>query len=278
MIRSYRSNVYVGYIEKTKVAIKRFSRDYSYDWFCSELEVLSQVRCMNVVSLVGYCYDGHEMILVHEYMSNGSLSDRLHSCNIDNQCLSWKQRLQICIGVAQGLNHLHTGVEGKTIIHGDVKPHNILFGKNWVAKISDINLSLSRYHEVITTTVLEGSLGYLDPEHFLTSRFTIKSDVYSFGVVLLEVLCGREAFLFDEQEKHRFLSKWAIECIEAGSVEEIIDPYLMGKILPLSLSVFVEIASNCLLLRSTERPSMIDVVRKLQLALQLQETADAPLE
>ncbi|XP_059631431.1 receptor-like protein kinase FERONIA [Cornus florida] len=273
---SDRSKVYAGYIQnKTMVAFERFNKDYSCDWFCSELEVQSQLQCMNVVSLVGYCYDRHEMILVHEYMANGSLSDLLHNTS-NNNPLSWKQRLQICIGAARGLNYLHTGVEKKAIFHGDVKSSNILLDQSGVAKIANIDLHflLRSNNQRFLTTVVAGTLGYLDPEFFHTSELTRKSDVYSFGVLLLEVLSGRQAI----SENQRLLCTWARNCIDEGSVEEIIDPYLMGKISRLSLNMFVKFARKCLSLRGTERPLMSDVVSTLELALQLQETADARLE
>ncbi|XP_059656705.1 receptor-like protein kinase ANXUR2 [Cornus florida] len=254
--------IYAGFINETrKVAISRWSGNEFYDIFFIQLGLQSQLLCTNIVSLVGYCLDRNEMILVHEYMSNGSLFGRLHNCNIDNQRLSWKQRLQILIGAARGLNYLHTGVKQKTIVHRDVRPSNILLDQNWVAKI-------------IPTTVA----GYVYPEYMHhAGGFAEKSDVYSFGVVLLEVLSAREASSMEVNECS-FLCTWAVECIEIGTVEQIIDPYLIGKISPLSLNVFVEIARICLLLSATKRPPMTHVVRTLEHALELQESADAALE
>ncbi|XP_059650050.1 receptor-like protein kinase FERONIA [Cornus florida] len=260
--------IYEGYIEEIgKVAIKRhLTSDDFYNNFCTRLRVQSQLECINIVSLVGYCYNGLEMILVYEYMAKGSLFDCLHNTTNNNQRLSWKQRLQICIGVAQGLNYLHRGVE-QTIIHLDIKPSNILLDQNWVPKISDFKFCcLVPKDGSLTISPNLGTYGYMAPEYMRGGRATEKSDVYSFGMLLFDVLLGRQAFCIEE------------ECIELGSVEEIIDPYLMGRISPLSLSVFVEVARKCLLFQRTERPSMIAVVRKLELALDLQETTDAVLE
>ncbi|XP_059641135.1 receptor-like protein kinase FERONIA [Cornus florida] len=281
--------VYQGDIQKIgKVTIERHLNRNNLS-LRMEL-VQSHLRCINVVSLVGYCYDELEMILVYEYMANKTLSDCLH--NTINNPLSWKQRLQICIGAARGLNYLHTGVVQtnihggvtkfveRTIIHRDVKSSNILLDQNWVAKIAGFGSSLfvSKYQMFITTKVA-GTPGYVDPEYLLTSLFSIKSDVYSFGVVLLEVLCARKAVVSMEVwNEWRNLSKWALDCIEAGSVEQIIDPYLIGNVSTTSLNEFVEIARKCLLPRGSERPSMTDVVRALELALELQETADVALE
>ncbi|XP_059638905.1 receptor-like protein kinase FERONIA [Cornus florida] len=112
-------------------------------------------------------------------------------------------------------------------------------------------------------TVFVGTNGYFDPEYFHTSRFTEKSDVYSLGVVLFRVLCARKTISVEEDygDERRLLSTWVVECIEAESVEEIIDPFLMGKISPLCL--------KCVLKSETERPPMSDVVRNLEFALWL---------
>ncbi|XP_059665162.1 receptor-like protein kinase FERONIA [Cornus florida] len=278
--------VYVGSIQDLKkVAISRWNKkiNAAYDSFCRELEVQSQLRCINIVPLVGYCYDGDEMILVHEYMVNGSLSDHLHNTSNNNQCLSWKQRLQICIGVAQGLNYLHRCVE-QTIVHLDIKPSNIFLDQNWVAKISDFELSkLAPKGGSLSTSRICGTYGYMAPEYAMRGQVSGKSDVFSFGIMVLEVLSGRKVnshtdstdFWQDERTPRRRTLR---ECIKAGSFEQIIDPNLIGNtISPLCLSVFVKIARKCISERETERPQMNDVVHILKHALKLQEIADGAL-
>ncbi|KAJ9550868.1 hypothetical protein OSB04_014913 [Centaurea solstitialis] len=206
--------------------------------FLTEVEMLSKLRHPNLVSLIGYCNHELEIILVYEYMPNGTLEDHLHKLRAP---LSWIQRLKICIGAAQGLNYLHVGTRAQVgIIHHDVKSSNILLDESWVAKVSDFRLS----------KIVKGIVGSLDPDYYKTK----KSDVYAFGVVLLEVSC----------RKSRTLPRWVQECSKGGQLVHDIDPDVRDQVSPKCLKEFVPMVERCLHMDPKQRPTMGEVVLSLK--------------
>ncbi|KAK9035047.1 hypothetical protein V6N11_077098 [Hibiscus sabdariffa] len=273
-------NVYRGCIDggTTTVAIKRLdsSSRQGFREFQTELELLSKLRHVNLVSLIGFCDDHGEMILVYEYMHRGTLRDHLYKTK--NPPLPWKRRLEICIGAARGLQYLHAGVK-HPIIHRDIKSTNILLDENWMAKVSDFGLSrLGPMFQSHVTTVVKGSIGYVDPEYYRRQQLTEKSDVYSFGVVLFEVLCARQSMIPGLPKDQVNLARWARVCHARGTLENIVDPNLMGEISPLCLQKFGALAESCVRDVGTERPMMSDVVWGLEFALQVQEATERDMD
>ncbi|KAL8269049.1 hypothetical protein R6Q59_002847 [Mikania micrantha] len=208
-----------------------------------------------------------EKVLVYEYASKGSLDQYLN-----NNDLTWIQRLKICIGVAHGLAYLHNAVgTQQRILHRDIKSSNILLDENWKAKISDFGLSKfgpvnQKYSFLYSNAV--GTFGYCDPQYVETGLLTKESDVYSFGVVLFEILCRR--LCVDKNKKHRPLIGLARQSYEQSTIHDIIYNGIKDEIDPDSLQVYATISYRCLNRDCEERPLATDVVMAFETALQCQ--------
>jgi len=240
--------------------------------FDKELDLLSKLNHKCLVRLIGYCDNEH--VLVFEYMANGTLEDCLHKHRL-GRCLTWEERLKIAAGAAKGLEYLHEYAT-TMIIHGDVKPANILLDEKLEAHISDFGLSLSTPDSdasMVWASRMGGTPGYFDPEYASLGSLTPKSDVYSFGIVLLELMSGRKVV-----HENQNVSTWAVEKYKQG-LAAVLDPQLE---LPLELDCFhtvIELALECVHKEHQFRPKMKDVSSVLSgaaAAWQTFEHGDSP--
>ncbi|KAF2568474.1 hypothetical protein F2Q68_00028452 [Brassica cretica] len=205
-------SIYVGTLRHTQVAIKILNPKSSQGSveYQQEVEVLSKTRHPNIITLIGACPEGWS--LVYEYLPDGSLEDRL-TCKNNSPPLSWQNRVRIATEICAALVFLHSN-KAHSLVHGDLKPANILLDGNLVSKLSDFGTcSLGRSKSA--STDLTGTVPYLDPEASSSGELTPKSDVYSFGVILLRLLTGRPALRIANEVKY---------ALDSGSLNNLLDP------------------------------------------------------
>ncbi|MCO5611005.1 hypothetical protein L7F22_065253 [Adiantum nelumboides] len=228
--------------------------------FLNEVDMLSRVHHRSLVELVGYCTD-QRLVLVYDFMQNGSLYDCLHAGDVKKPPLPWDRRLKILLDAAQGLEYLHHGCN-PPVIHRDIKSSNILLDCNFDAKLSD--LGISRNKTGAGTTTLMGSMGYVDPEYLQTSKLTERVDVYSFGVLILEVLSGKKALFVDSLGRQTQLVDWVKPLVERGSVEDLVDERLGEAYSANSAWHMIEVALACIEHVGEKRPTMNVVFLELR--------------
>ncbi|XP_023754077.1 receptor-like protein kinase HERK 1 [Lactuca sativa] len=264
--------VYKGEFSRTEGqtigAVKRWNNDLDLE-FRREIMLLSDNKHENLISLIGYCDEEKERILVYEYAPNKSLDFHLADPK-----LTWVQRLKICLGAARGLEYLHNPREAQRVLHCDIKSANILLDENWNAKIADFGFSKygpANINRSYLMTQAKGTYGYADPEFVETMIYTKESDVYSFGVVLFEVLCSRFCIDFSCDDGRRSLIKWVKKSSKEEIRDKIIDSNLRQQMELPSFDKFVKLALQCVEREPKRRPSMDFVVRTLESALKCQE-------
>ncbi|KAG0616271.1 hypothetical protein M758_5G103300 [Ceratodon purpureus] len=224
--------VYRGCLEQfdnTLVAIKRINYDskYAHKTFRAEISCLSEIKHENVVELLGWCHERGQLLLVYEYMTNGSLHEWLHDNCKCKPPLSWKLRQTILEGIATAIEYLHTKCP-LCILHRNIKSSNVLLDANFVAHLGDFGLArLLDHQKQYKTTISTGYLEYMAPEMPYTGKATKESDVYSFGILVLEVICGRHPLdkkAVEPEELVLLYSCWRAH--EAGTLLDMADPRL----------------------------------------------------
>nr|BBF89662.1 S-receptor kinase-like protein 1-like [Oryza sativa f. spontanea] len=267
------SIVYKGQLnEIPEVAVKRASyvNRIPFEQLENEAKIVSKLQHTNIVKLLGYCIQDRERILVFEYMPSRSLDSFITGERAEESPLDWSKRSQIVKGIAEGAEYLHKQCEPR-IIHGDLKPGNILLDAALKPKICDFGTSkaLRPGQDMDCTGIVVGSRGYMAPEYKQGGCVSLKTDVYSFGATLLEIIRGSRIppstlELSDESRDYGPLNKWAWNLWRGGNQMEFIDPSLRGDTLAAAeIQRWVQIALLCVQRSPEERPDMWEVVLML---------------
>ncbi|KAK4803732.1 hypothetical protein SAY86_003549 [Trapa natans] len=255
------------------VAIKKLkskSLQGHKEWM-SEIQFLGAVNHPNLVNLLGYCSDetehGLQLLLVYEYMAKRSLDDHLFSRGLPP--IPWKTRLEIILGAAQGLAHLHEGMEIKVIFR-DFKSSNVLLDNNFNAKLSDFGMVREGPvgdHTHVTTRII-GTFGYAAPEYVKTGHLTIHSDIWTFGIVLYEIITGRRAVERSRPVNEQKLLDWVKGFpVDSQRFTIIVDPKLRGQYSLTSVRKVARLAEMCLIKNHKERPTMGQIISVLKDAI-----------
>ncbi|KAG2319613.1 hypothetical protein Bca52824_012826 [Brassica carinata] len=259
--------VYKGVLpDNSVVAIKkaRLGGDSSQvEQFINEVLVLSQINHRNVVKLLGCCLETEVPLLVYEFINSGTLSDHLHG-SLFGPSLTWEQRLRIAVEIAGTLAYLHSSAS-IPIIHRDVKTANILLDESLTTKVADFGASrLIPMDKEQLTTMVQGTLGYLDPEYYNTGLLNEKSDVYSFGVVLMELLSGQKALCFERPHQSKHIVSYFASATKENKVYEVIDAKVLTEDNKREIKEVARIAVECTRLMGEERPKMKEVAAELE--------------
>ncbi|PVH34579.1 hypothetical protein PAHAL_8G253400 [Panicum hallii] len=257
------TNVYKGILPNgVVIAIKFYRGEHisSRAEFENEVQIISKLQHSNIHKLLGCCIEGDSRILVYEYMPRGSLHFIIHELRA-GVSLAWPKRFQIIEGIAQGVVYLHQHSRPR-IVHGDLKPSNILLDSDMTPRIIDFGLAQVLSYEDETDTVgVAGTLYYIEPEFCRTGIMSTKSDVYSFGVTCLEIITARNASTLSPEGQSLVVYAWELWSSERAT--ELIDPALVepgtSKILR-----FFQIALLCVQDNRADRPTMSDVLMMLK--------------
>ncbi|KAH6836373.1 kinase with adenine nucleotide alpha hydrolases-like domain-containing protein [Perilla frutescens var. hirtella] len=246
--------VYKCYLDHTPCAVKVLRPDATHgrSQFNQEVEILSCIRHPNMVLLLGACPEYG--CLVYEYMSNGSLEDRLFQRG-KTPPLSWQNRFQIAAEIGTGLLFLHQ-TKPEPLVHRDLKPANILLDRNYVSKISDVGLArlvppsvadnVTQYR--LTSTA--GTFCYIDPEYQQTGMLGVKSDIYSLGIIFLQILTAKPPM---------GLTHHVGRAIEQGTFGEMLDPSVQDWPYEEALNL-AKLSLKCSELRRKDRPDLGNVI------------------
>ncbi|TKY70213.1 L-type lectin-domain containing receptor kinase S.5 [Spatholobus suberectus] len=250
--------------EKWEVAVKMFSRDKmkSADDFLAELTIINRLRHKNLVRLLGWCHKNGVLLLVYDYMPNGSLDNHIF-CEEGSSTtpLSWPLRYKIISGVASALNYLHNEYDQR-VVHRDLKASNIMLDSDFNARLGDFGLARALENGKTSYAELEGvhgTMGYIAPECFHTGRATRESDVYGFGAVLLEVVCGQRPWT--KIGGYDCVVDWVWHLHREQRILDAVDPRLGNDCVAEEAERVLKLGLACSHPVASERPKMQAIVQ-----------------
>ncbi|GMI71159.1 L-type lectin receptor kinase S.5 [Hibiscus trionum] len=265
--------VYRGTWRNNDVAVKRVSKKshQGKQEFVAEVTTIGNLNHRNLVKLIGWCYEKRELLLVYDYMPNGSLDKFIFfhdkaAKQEESTVLNWEQRLTIVQGVAQALDYLHNGSQNR-VLHRDIKSSNIMLDSEFNARLGDFGLARTirgkgKTHH--STIEVAGTPGYMAPETFLIGRATVETDVYSFGVFVMEVVCGRKPGNQSELNNYNnSIVNWVWDCYRKGSMSGAADSRMEGNLDEKEVECVLVLGLGCCHPNPHYRPSMRTVVQVL---------------
>ncbi|KAJ9146820.1 hypothetical protein P3X46_029044 [Hevea brasiliensis] len=259
--------VYKGVLpnEKVPVAVKKFSRDNlkGQDDFLAELTIINRLRHKHLVRLLGWCHKNRTLLLVYDYMPNGSLDKHIFNETEEKNTLEWKLRYNIIAGVASALQYLHNEYDQK-VVHRDLKASNILLDSHFNARLGDFGLARALDNEKTSYAELEGvpgTMGYIAPECFHTGKATCESDVYGFGAVVLEVVCGQRPWT--KIADFQFLVDWVWWLHREGRLLEAVDERLGNDYVVEEAQRLLLLGLACSHPIASERPKTQDIFQMI---------------
>ncbi|KAK3425977.1 hypothetical protein EUGRSUZ_F02514 [Eucalyptus grandis] len=261
--------VYKGEIRDVGlVAVKILTESKSSpEEFINEVVSISRTSHVNVITLLGFCYERKKRALVFEYMPNGSLDKFMYSRKALNMSssLEWKILYQIAIGIARGLEYLHRGCNTR-ILHFDIKPQNILLDQDFIPKISDFGLAklCHRQDSAVSTLGMRGTVGFIAPEVVFRNlgRISHKSDVYSYGMLILEMLGFRNSDIIVSNNNDMYFPEWIYGNLEPSKDLKLLmnvseeEEVLVRKMIIVSLW--------CIQTSPSDRPPIVKVIEMLE--------------
>ncbi|XP_039014682.1 L-type lectin-domain containing receptor kinase IX.1-like [Hibiscus syriacus] len=263
-------SVYRGSLKDvdSEVAVKRISTmsRQGVKEYASEVTITSRLRHKNLVELICWCHEKKELLLVYEFMSNGSLDSHLFN---RERSLMWPERYKIAQGLAYSLHYLHFECE-PCVLHRDIKASNVMLDSDLNAKLGDFSLArIVSPEKALQSTKIGGTFGYMAPEYALTGRASQEADVYSFGVVVLEIVCGRKPITPNADENQIYKVEWLWGLYARGKLIEAADPRLEGNFDKQQIERLTIIGLCCAHPHCSSRPSMKQVISMLNFEVSL---------